>query len=57
MVICEYHGQSVETEVLDAWVHNQSDVIELRCIDICKQCGKGYGAVYTLFIGKFIEEV
>ena len=54
---CEYHGQNIEVEVLDAWVYPKSKIIELRCIDICKQCGEGYGKVYTLFADKFVKEV
>lgn len=53
---CEYHGHNIETEVLDAWVYQKSKVIELRCIDICKQCGKGYGKIYSLFADKFVKE-
>ena len=54
---CEYHGQNIETEVLDTWVYPKSKIIELRCIDICKQCGEGYGKIYTLFADKFVKEV
>ena len=54
---CEYHGQNIEIEVLDTWVYPKSKIIELRCIDVCKQCGEGYGSVYTLFADKFVKEV
>ena len=54
---CEFHGQNIEIEVLDAWVYPNSKVIELRCIDVCKQCGEGYGKIYTLFADKFVKEV
>lgn len=54
---CEYHGQNVEIEVLDTWVYPKSKIIELRCIDICKQCGEGYGKIYSIFADKFVKEV
>ena len=54
---CEFHGQNIEIEVLDAWVYPKSKIIELRCIDVCKQCGEGYGSVYAIFADKFVKEV
>ena len=54
---CEYHGQNIETEVLDTLVYPKPKIIELRCIDVCKQCGEGYGKIYTLFADKYVKEV
>ena len=53
---CELHGQNIEIEVLNTWVYPKSKIIELRCIDICKQCGESYGSVYAIFADKFVKE-